>query len=933
MKHLHCFLLGLLAAGAVTAQAPIAIDLNSGAGLPADSSPSSLIARADGLVLFTACTPELGCELWRSNGTLAGTQLVLDIHPGPASSQPSRFGLDTPGSIVYFSADDGSRGSELWRSDGTAAGTRLIADLEPGVNGSDPRSVVGSTGIQVLFTAGTSASGREIYRSDGVTAALVVDLNAGVDSGVANSSGQHPDLTKIGTRVVFSGTNGISGDEPYLTDGTAAGTVRIKDVFIGGGGSAPTDFTAYSTGMVFVASNSGQGRELYRSDFTDVGTTRVSDITPGTGDGVFYVMGVSGTVALMAGTSGGANGVELFGYNGTTTALVRELNAGSADGLAEFRTVGLSTMAGGLLYFAGTSAAEGEELWRSDGTLNGTIPVAELLPGISGSFPRGLATLVQGATARVLFVPTFNESSVGPLFITDGTPGGLVNLDTFKNIDRGLEGAQIGSGPGAFLLLAALGSSPVGDAELWRSDGSAAATTLVADIATLTGSSSPSRVIAAGTRGFFTAFEANTGRELYVTRGSAATTTRVVDLQPGTQSAFGPDAVGYEQGSLIGVALGERLVFMAHSGGQGFEPHVSDGSAGGTLQLIDATPGIDSSNSRGIVAAGTRAFLALDTLAGSRLYATDGTPAGTSQVTLPCTFKSDAQLTAVGTRVYFRCTEAATGEELYRLESTTLAIQRVVDLTTGPESSALTLLGPAGRPARLAFLESNNGVRLLLSDGSVPGTIILNSDPGRDYKSRAPIIDGDGASYLRGRDAVGEKLFRINPALTALTTVLAYPNEPRPQQQFDDADAGSNCSLLLGDGAPLEGFELYRFNGITQSGALVSPSLQPGTRSSELSEISAFPGSDRYYANALAGSDGALGVELMRLDGNGPSLSPTVIDIAAGAASSAPRNFAMLGQQLTFSAHTAAGGRELYVLPPPDRIFGHGLNDGCGALQ
>lgn len=932
MKQLYSILLGLLAAGTASAQAPIAIDLNSGTGLPESSAPSGLVARADGVVFFNACTPELGCELWRSNGTLAGTQLVLDIHPGPGSSAPIHFALDTPGSIVYFSADDGSRGNELWRSDGTAAGTRLIADLQPGVEGSDPRSVIGITGSQVLFTAGTSAGGREIYRSDGVTATLVVDLLGGVGSGVANSSGQHPDLTKIGTRVVFSGTDGISGDEPYLTDGTAVNTVRLKDVFIGGGGSAPSDFTAYSTGMVFVAANAAQGRELYRSDFTDLGTTRVSDITSGTGDGVFYVMGVSGTVALMAGTSGAANGVELFGYNGTTTALVRELNAGGADGLAEFRTPGLSTMAGGLLYFAGSSAAEGEELWRSDGTLNGTIPVAELLPGPSSSTPRGLATLVQGASARVLFVPTFDTSSTGPLFITDGTPGGLVNLDTFKNIDRGLDGAQMGTGAGAFMLFAALGTSPQGDSELWRSDGSAVATTQVGDFATLTGSSSPSRVIAAGTRGFFTAFEASTGRELYVTRGSVATTSRVVDLEPGTQSAFGPDAVGYELGSLAGVALGDKLVFMAHSGGDGFEPHVSDGTAGGTVQLIDATPGIDSSGLRGIVAAGTRAFLALDTLAGSRLYATDGSVAGTSQVTLPCNFKSDAQLTAVGARVYFRCTEAATGEELYRLESTTLAVQRVVDLTSGPESSALTLLGPVGLPARLAFIESNNGNRLLLSDGSVPGTTVLNNTPGRDYKTRTPIIDGDGASYLRGSDAAGEKLFRINPALTAVTTVMSYPFASRPQQQFDDTDAGSNCSLLLGDGAPLEGFELYRFDGIAQTGALVTPALQPGVRSSELSEITGFPGSDRYHASALTGSDGALGVELVRLDGNGSALTATTIDIAVGTASSAPRNFAMLGQQLTFSAHTAAGGRELYVTPKPDRIFAHGLNDGCGAL-
>ena len=62
------------------------------------------------------------------------------------------------------------------------------------------------------------------------------------------------------------------------------------------------------------------------------------------------------------------------------------------------------------------------------------------------------------------------------------------------------------------------------------------------------------------------------------------------------------------------------------------------------------------------------------------------------------------------------------------------------------------------------------------------------------------------------------------------------------------------------------------------------------------------------------------------------ALTVTPIDVTPGAASSAPRNLLMLGQQLLFSAHSVAGGRELYVLPAPDRIFNHGLNDGCGGL-
>src|SRR5262245_64478937 len=55
-------------------------------------------------------------------------QLVLDI--GVGSSNPSQ--MVTIGSTTYFAADDGVLGVALWKSDGTAAGTTLVMDIRPG---------------------------------------------------------------------------------------------------------------------------------------------------------------------------------------------------------------------------------------------------------------------------------------------------------------------------------------------------------------------------------------------------------------------------------------------------------------------------------------------------------------------------------------------------------------------------------------------------------------------------------------------------------------------------------------------------------------------------------------------------------------------------------------------------------------------------------
>jgi ELWxxDGT repeat protein len=112
-----------------------------------------------GGALYFASTDISGVELWRSDGTVAGTGIVKDIHPtGPSSPN----NLAALGSTLYFSANDGALGFELWKTDGTAAGTVMVADLRAGSAGSGPVKLT-AVGGTLFFAADDGLNGQELW--------------------------------------------------------------------------------------------------------------------------------------------------------------------------------------------------------------------------------------------------------------------------------------------------------------------------------------------------------------------------------------------------------------------------------------------------------------------------------------------------------------------------------------------------------------------------------------------------------------------------------------------------------------------------------------------------------------------------------------------------------------------------------------------------
>ena len=72
-----------------------------------------------------------------------------------------------------------------------------------------------------------------------------------------------------------------TGRELWLSDGTTAGTVLLKDIHSGTAHSRPRDFVEYQGRVYFSASDGQTGRELWQTDGTPAGTGLVADIRTG----------------------------------------------------------------------------------------------------------------------------------------------------------------------------------------------------------------------------------------------------------------------------------------------------------------------------------------------------------------------------------------------------------------------------------------------------------------------------------------------------------------------------------------------------------------------------------------------------------------------------------------------------------------------------
>lgn len=422
---------------------------------------------------FISYDAEGGKEIWKTDGTEQGTLPVFDA---PISGAGHISYLSAGENYLIFKADEGLEYNyKPWVSDGTQQGTHLLKDVNL-LETSDENFDYVSIGNKIYFPGGHgSLNGVELWYTDGTTQGT--KMAGDVLHSLAGISNQYtPSAIPLNDKLIFTGNNGKSGAEPFVSDGTPEGSHILKDIRLGQYGSSVSTneltnhiYTKAGNKIFFNGRNDDTGVELYVTDGSPEGTRLIKDIYPGTGNGInaFGFRATYNNILYFA-ANNGINGTGLWRTDGTEegTQLVKAINP-----IAQPEGKG-TTVYNGFLYFIANDAT-GRCVWRTDGTEAGTIKVI-ILP-TTAEVNRG--AFILGATESKLFLAsefTDNGSLANTLWSSDGTQEGTVLIKTYEISGRHFEKILIKEN---FMYYTASDINSM--YSLFRTDGTSQGTTLI----------------------------------------------------------------------------------------------------------------------------------------------------------------------------------------------------------------------------------------------------------------------------------------------------------------------------------------------------------------------------------------------------------------------------------------------------------------------
>ena len=191
-----------------------AADVGNGTLVDYDS-PKYLTIFNGSVYFFATAGVSPRLQLWKvTTGDRHPTQITFDPDFSPPTGGFGCFGNLTTvvvATTLYFPREDNINGCELWSSDGTTMGTQMIKDINSGGVDSFPVPMAGFNG-ELYFTALTASSGFELWHTDGkITGTLMVsDLNPGTASSIQNFQ-----MQEYNGELYFIAEDGVHGQELY----------------------------------------------------------------------------------------------------------------------------------------------------------------------------------------------------------------------------------------------------------------------------------------------------------------------------------------------------------------------------------------------------------------------------------------------------------------------------------------------------------------------------------------------------------------------------------------------------------------------------------------------------------------------------------------------------------------------------------------------
>jgi ELWxxDGT repeat protein len=802
----------------------------------ASSHPRNMI-EANGKMFFVAKGINNNSEVWTTDGTSEGTGVVKNpnLFNGPYISGSNLYSLGNKVLFPAYSYSPQYTGTELWVSDGTSNGTQMLKDIFPGQNSSYPASFY-KIGNKMIFMATDEVNGTEPWVTDGTEAGtfMLRDINYGSTGSYFNST---PVLVN-NNKLYFTTYTPNEGSELWVTDGTQDGTFMVKDIIPGSGNSSISYMTAVGNKLFFTTNDGINGQELWISNGTEAGTYMIKDIVPGLSSTYFNALFEYNGKLLFVPQDSNYD-YELWVSDGTSngTYLLKNISLNSSSSPQDFIKVG------NIVFFTATDGINGRELWKTDGTAAGTLMVKDIN-----------LTSVESENY------SFSSSSLRKKFVN-------VNGKLFFLANSGSEGF-----------------------ELWKSDGTAAGTTLVKDFVTGTASASYSNFLPLNSSLFFSATDNSGETNYWNTDGTEPGTKNIIDLDSN---------VIFRNVYPLTTSSNNQLYFVAYGDDTGYELYKTNGTNVSFLKDIETSNHSSYSNFINKIGINNNVVFAFnDNEHGLELWKTNGL----NDTKLLMDFIKYPQGGPNSTDYYSTSSSFNTP---FSLNGYSYFIRNNIVWRSDGESVSIWF---QSQSTISSMMVSGNKLRWLTRNQIYESngvTITLIKDlPDWNYSTYSGdvMLDLNGVTYfIYGTNAYGRELWKTDG--TAAGTVLLkdiVPGNDNLYMYGNSKQVDNKLFFVAYDG---NGYELWVTDG-NEWGTYMVKDIYPGNASS-------YP---EYLTNLndnlliFIANDGVNGTELWKSDGTSDG-TVMVSDIYSGSGSSYPSNsgmkeFAVYNNKLYFGARS-----------------------------